>query len=578
MTDAHAKHDAVPKDQFDVQEWRRRLAVARGAGPADVLITGGQVVNVFTGELEKANVAIVGERIAGIGDYGSARRFIDATGKIVAPSFVDPHIHLESSMVWLPEFARAVVPRGTGVVITDPHEMANVAGLPGLEAMRNAARGLPLTVRFTTPSCVPASDWESPGARFDVEEIAEMLAWPETVGLGELMSFPGVLSGDDQIGAKLVVSSGRRRDGHAPGLKAHGLQGYITTGISSDHESTELEEARQKLRSGLMVMIREGTSEHNLEDLLPLVNDRTYPRCTFCSDDRDCHTLLHDGHIDAVLRKAISLGLDPVRAIRMATWNAADYWRLDGVGAVAPGYLANLVLLDDLESVSVQMTLHRGAVVAEAGQLAVDLPPDPPPAFLRDTVHVAPLSVDDLRLDPQDATFAVQAIPGQIVTERVRVTPRVVDGAAVADPDNDLLKLVCVERHHATGRVGVGYVRGFGLRRGALASTIAHDAHNIIAVGADDQDLLRAIEAVIETQGGLAVVAGGHLLGRLPLPIAGLLSDRPLQEVAELIEQLEGTARGLGSSLPATFGLLTFMALSVIPAARVTDKGFVTVG
>ena len=236
------------------------------------------------------------------------------------------------------------------------------------------------------------------------------------------------------------------------------------------------------------------------------------------------------------------------------------------------------MLLDDLESVSVQMTLHRGAVVAEAGQLAVDLPPDPPPAFLRDTVHVAPLSVDDLRLDPQDATFAVQAIPGQIVTERVRVTPRVVDGAAVADPDNDLLKLVCVERHHATGRVGVGYVRGFGLRRGALASTIAHDAHNIIAVGADDQDLLRAIEAVIETQGGLAVVAGGHLLGRLPLPIAGLLSDRPLQEVAELIEQLEGTARGLGSSLPATFGLLTFMALSVIPAARVTDKGFVTVG
>jgi len=565
----------VSGEPFDALSWRRRVVAARGTGPADLLLAGGHVVNVFTGELERANVAVVGDRIAGVGDYGSAHEVIDVSGKVIAPSFIDAHLHVESTLVWLPELARAVVPRGTGLIVTDPHEIANVAGIEGMRALRAAARGLPLSIRFTAPSCVPASDKESPGAEFGPAEIAEVLTWPETVGLGELMNFPAVISTSAEISAKLSISAGRRRDGHAPGLRGRALQAYAASGIHSDHESTTLEEARAKLRAGLMVMIREGSSEHNLLDLLPLVTDQTYPRCCFCSDDRDCHDLLHHGHLDATLRKAIAAGLDPIRAIRLATWNAADYWRLDGIGAVAPGYEANLVVLDDLERVNVAMTFYRGQLVARDGAMVAPPPDAPAPASLRDTVRLAPLFLDNLRLRPEDARQAVVAIPGQIVTGYERVEPKVVDGWAVADPDRDLLKLVCVERHRATGRVGVGYVRGFGLRHGAMASTVAHDAHNIVAVGADDVDIMQAIVTVAESQGGLAVVAHGRVLAHLPLPIAGLLSDQPLEQVAALYEELEGTARGLGSTLPSPFGLLAFMALSVIPQARVTDRGFI---
>ena len=492
---------------FDATAWRRRLVAARGTGPAGLALINGRVVNVFSGELEEADVAIVGDRIVFVGEFGRAHQIIDVRGKIVAPSFIDAHVHVESSLLWLPEFARAVVPHGTGAVVTDPHELANVAGLPALTALREVARGLPLHLRFTAPSCVPASANESPGAKFDVAEIAEVLSWPETVGLGELMNFPGVLSGDNQIAARLDASAGRRRDGHAPGLRGPAMQAYAGTGIGSDHESTTFEEARDKLRAGLMIMIREGSSEHNLHDLLPLVTDKTYPRCCFASDDRDCHTLLHDGHMDQSLRLAIAQGLDPVRAIRMATWNAADYWRLDGIGAVAPGYEANLVVLDDLEQVKVGMTLFQGKIVARDGALVADLPATPAPDFLLHSVNVAPIVLDQLRLDPKNARVAVEAIPGQIVTRVARVQPTVRDGWAVADPEQDLLKLVCVERHKATGRVGVGYVKGFGLKRGALAGTIAHDAHNIIAVGADDTDILAAIATVADSQGGLAAVA-----------------------------------------------------------------------
>ncbi len=558
--------------------WRRRIAVAQGAEPADLVLSGGEVVDVFGGELVRGDVAIVDGRIAGVGTYALARDRIDVSDRVVAPSFVDAHVHLESALVWVTEFARAVVPRGTGAVVTDPHEIANVAGLPGIAAIRAAAADLPLKVAFTVPSCVPASDHESPGAEFGIDEITEALTWPETVGLGELMNFPGVLAGDDDIAAKLSVSDGRRRDGHAPGLRGAALQAYAGAGVGSDHESTHLEEAREKLRAGLMVMIREGSSEHNLLDLLPLVTDRTYGRCCFASDDRDCHTLLHDGHVDAILRQAIGDGLDPVRAIRMATWNSADYWRLEGIGAVAPGYRANLVVLDDLPRVQVGLTLYEGAVVARDGTSVAPIPTTPAiPDRLRDTVRLAPLRMVDLRLAPEDAQVAVEVIPGQIVTRAVEVEPVLHDGCAVAapGPERDLLKLVCVERHHATGRVGVGYIRGFGLRHGALASTIAHDAHNIVAVGGDDADLLAAIATVAESQGGLAAVANGRILGHLPLPIAGLLSDRPLPEVAAAYAALESTARELGSPLPSPFGLLAFMALSVIPAARVTDRGFV---
>ena len=558
--------------------WRRRLAVAQGRELADVVVAGGQVLDVFAEELFPADVAIVDGFIAGVGRYDAALSRIDASGTIVAPSFIDAHVHLESSLLWLPEYARIVVPHGTGAVVTDPHEIANVRGLTGVAAMRQAAQGLPLRVAFTAPSCVPASEHESPGADFGVAEIATMLRWPETVGLGEMMDVPSVLAGSDSVAAKLAASAGRRRDGHAPKLSGATLQAYVGSGIGSDHESTELQEAREKLRAGLMLMLREGSSEKNLRDLLPLVTDATYPRCCFASDDRDPHDLLHRGHLDDVLRTAIAAGLNPLRAIRMATWNAAAYWRLDGLGAVAPGYEANLVLLDDLDQIQVRATLYQGSLVAKDGVCVAPLPDVSPPEVLKHTLNLAPLPRSALRMSATDAMPAVGLIPGQIVTRLLTVAPSVDGDEAMVDTARDLLKLVCVERHRATGRVGTGYVTGFGLRRGALASSIAHDAHNIVAVGTDDSDLLTAIAAIADSGGGLAVVVDGKLLAHLALPVAGILSDRPAREVAEAYGRLEEVARELGSPLASPFGQLAFLALSVIPEARVTDRGFLRVG
>ncbi|HEX5992760.1 MAG TPA: adenine deaminase [Thermomicrobiales bacterium] len=564
---------------FNVPAWRRRLRVAQGQEPADLVLAGGEIVDVFAGDTYQADVAIAEGVIAGVGSYPRARERLDVAGKWICPSFIDAHVHTESALVWLPEFARAVVPHGTGAVVTDPHEIANVAGLAGMEAMRAAVRGLPLGIFFTTPSCVPASSWESPGAEFGPAEMAQMLEWPECVGLGELMNFPGVLAGDEDIARKLAASTGRRRDGHAPGVHGAALQAYVGAGPGSDHESTTLVEAREKLRAGQMVMIREGSSARNMAALLSLVTDATYPRCCFCSDDRDAHTLIHDGHMDVTLRQAIAMGLDPVRAIRLATWNAADYWRLEGRGAVAAGFRADLVVLDDLREVRVGITLHDGKIVARDGAVIDDaVVGSAIPDSLRDSVHLAPLSLGDLRLDPAAANVAVGVIPGEIATRLLDVEPKVRDGWAVAAPERDLLKLVCVERHQATGRVGVGYVHGFGLRKGALASSIAHDAHNIVAVGADDADLLLAIVTVAESGGGLAAVADGQVLTQMALPIAGILSDRPLAEVGSAYAALEDAARALGSRLPSPLGLLAFLALSVIPEARVTDRGFVRVG
>ena len=564
---------------FATERWRRRVRVALGHEPADLVLADGDVVDVFAEERFRADVAIADGVIAGVGRYPAANQRLDCSGMVVAPSFVDAHVHTESSLLWISEFARAVVPHGTGAIVTDPHETANVAGLPGMEAMRRAAAGLPLVVRFTVPSSVPASPFESPGAVFGPAEIGEALAWPESCGLGELMNFPGVLAGDATIGAALAECAGRPVDGHAPGLAGAALQAYVASGPVSDHESVALGEAREKLRAGLMVMIREGSSARNLAALLPLVTDRTAARVCFCSDDRDAHLLLHDGHVDAILRKAVAEGLDPLRAIRLATWNPARHWNLEGIGAVAPGYHANLVVLRDLPSMDVAMTLFGGEIVARDGRLTAAIPPLAEiPLPLRNTVRLAPLGLRDLRLPVEAARRAVVVIPGEIATGLEAVEPEIRDGAAVAAPGRDLLKLVCVERHHATGRVGAGYVRGFGLRRGALASSIAHDAHNIVAVGADDADLLAAIAAVAESQGGLAVVVDGGVLAHLPLPIAGLLSDRPLAATAAAYERMEAAARSLGSALPSPFGLLAFLALSVIPKARVTDRGFVTVG
>ncbi len=564
--------------QFDPDAWRRRLAVAQRRHPADLVITGGQVVNVFSGELLDASIAIVDGVIAGVGDYREGIETRDASGKIVAPSFIDAHIHIESSHLWPSEFARAVLPHGTGAVVADAHEIANVCGLAGLDAFRSAAANLPLHIRWTIPSCVPASSAESPGATLTADDLAGPLAWPESGTLGEMMNFPGVIGGDLEIGRKLGLSAGLVRDGHAPGVIGDALQAYAGSGITSDHESTSAEEALAKLRAGMFIVIRQGSSEHNLHELLPIISERTAHRCAFGSDDRDCHDLLHRGHIDDTLRLAIAEGLDPLLAIRMATWNPAQHWRLPGIGAVAPGYEANLVLLDGFDPLTVSATYFQGRLVAEQGRCLIDLPMGDIPDELRQTMNPAPVMLRQLRLCPEDARQAIGIIPGQIVTRCVEVEPTVVNGFAVADPDRDLLKIACVERHHATGRVGVGYITGLGLKRGAIAGSIAHDAHNILAAGASDTDMLAAIATVADMGGGLAVVADGEVLAHLPLPIAGLLSDQPAEAVAEGYAAAERAARSLGSTLPSPFGALAFMGLSVIPAARMTDRGFLRVG
>ncbi len=554
-------------------QWRRRIAIAQGQYPPSLVLGGGSVLNVFTGELIEADVAIDAGFIAGVGSFPEATERIDVSGRIVTPSFIDPHIHMESSLLWSTEFARAVVPHGTGAIVTDPHEIANVAGLPGVAAFHDATRNLPLSVFFTAPSSVPASPHERGGAEMSTGDIAEMLAWPETVALGEMMNVPGVLGAEPEIAARIWATGGKPVDGHAPGVSGAAIQAYASSGISSDHESTGLDEARDKLRAGMLLMLREGSSEKNLLDLLPLVTDDTYGRICFASDDRDCHDLLAHGHVDDILRIAIRGGLDPVRAIRMATWNPARQWRLPGLGAVAPGYRANVVVLRDLETVDVEATLFNGKVVARDGALIDKLPEVDVPAILRDTIRIAPLHLSSLKLPEERASRAVQVIPGQIVTRMIEVSPPIEGGMAVSSVEDDLLKLVSVERHKATGRVGVGLVNGFGLRRGALASTIAHDAHNIVATGASDTDILLAIATVADSQGGLAVVADGIVIAHLPLPVCGLISTEPLERVADAYRELEGAARALGSPLASPFGQLAFLSLSVIPEARVTDRG-----
>jgi len=549
------------------------IAAALGEIPADLVLLNARIVNTLTGEVEAGNVAVWGEWVAGIGDY-RGKETIDLKGKYLAPGFIDAHIHLESTMLHPAQYARVAVPRGTLGVVTDLHEIANVCGAEGVRRFILWTRGLPLDFFFMAPSCVPAAPGESAGAVLGPAELKRLLGRGEVAGLGEMMNFPGVLSRDPEVLEKISLASGKPVDGHAPGLRGKALNAYLAAGILSDHETTEAEEGREKLRRGMYLMIREGSSEKNLEALLPLVDDNTYPRCLLALDDRTCADLLRDGDMDAVLRKAISLGLDPVRAIRLATLNTARYLGRRDLGAVAPGFRANLVVLSDLREVRAELVFYRGKPVAREGKLVTPLPRQM--KGLENTVRVRPFSLQDLELPAAEEMPVIEVVPGQIVTRRTTARPRVKDGKVLADPERDILKLVVVERHRATGNIGVGLVRGFGLREGALASSISHDSHNLIAVGASDEDILAALQEIVGLQGGLAVAAGGRALESLALPIAGLLSPLPAEEVAARVERLERLAADLGCKLPSPFSALSFLALPVIPEIRLTDRGIVT--
>ncbi len=555
----------------------RLISVAKGERPADLILANAKVVNTFTGEIEAGNVAICGDRVAGVGDYHQAKQVLDLTGKYIAPGLINGHTHLESSMLDVGQYARAVVPRGTSALVTDLHEIANVCGLEGMRYVLNCVRRLPLDLFLMAPSCVPATHLETAGASISPEDIRQILRWQGTIGLGEVMNFPGVIGGDATVLSKINLARGKIVDGHAPGVTGKDLTAYVAAGILSDHESVSLAEARDKLRQGMFIMIREGSSEKNLDALLPLVTDKTYKRCFFVVDDRSCADLLRDGDIDAVVRKAIRRGLDPVRAIQMATINTAEYFRLDRLGAVAPGYLANLIVLDDLPNLQISMVFYRGRLVAREGK-ALFLLPQPSNSGVTNTVNIKPFTIEALRLKASgEAKPVIEVVPGQIITRGKSEKVKAVDGAIVPDTGRDILKLVVVERHKATGNIGLGLVRGFGLKKGSLASSIAHDSHNIIAVGTNDEDIFTAIREIERLQGGLVAAAEGKVLASLGLPIAGLLSDEPLETVAGKLEKLEQLAKDLGTTLPSPFATLSFLALPVIPELRLTDLGLVDV-
>jgi adenine deaminase len=563
------------------------ISVARGQIPADLLLKNARIVNTFVGEIEQADLAIYSDRIAGVGDYSKAKEIIDLQGQFLAPGLINGHTHIESSMLHPARYAQAVVPRGTLAVVTDLHEIANVCGSEGIKFVTDLARKLPLDMLFMAPSCVPATHLETSGAQISSKEVKKILAHPNIIGLGEMMNFPGVVSGDEEVLKKISASKGKIIDGHAPGLAGKELNAYLSAGILSDHESTTLEEGKEKLRRGMYLMIREGSSEKNLDALLPLVTDNTYKRCFFVVDDRSCSDLLREGDIDAVVRKVIDRGLEPVRAIQMATINAAEYFRLHDRGGIGPGYIANLITITDLAKLEIDMVFYQGKLVARQGKPLFPLPPIT--MELRDTVRIKPIVGKSLKIplprwerlgesETSDKTYPViEIVPGQIVTKKAMEKMKVMDGAVMPDVERDILKLVVVERHRASGNIGVGLVKGFGLKKGALASSVAHDSHNIIAVGINDLDILKAIEKINRLQGGLVVYADLEILASMPLPIAGLLSPESLEVVVSQHEKVEKAAASLGNLPPAPFALLSFLALPVIPELRLTDLGLVDV-
>jgi adenine deaminase len=560
------------------QDLSHRLAVARGDEPADVVLKGGRVLSVFTGELLDADVAIAGEYVAGIGPGYEGHEAVDVAGLILLPGFIDGHMHLESTKLMVDEFARAVLPHGTTTVVIDPHEIANVFGLDGVRALLAAAGDVPLDLYVMVSSCVPASPFESNGATVDAEDIARFLAEePRALGVAEMMDFPGVSAGSDEALAKIEAAhraGDRHIDGHAPGLTGRALNAYLAAGVRSDHECTTYEEALEKRRLGMWIMIREGSAARNLEALLPLVLTYGPENCLLCTDDREPDQLLAEGHINDVVRKAVALGCPPHHAVAMGTLSAARYHRLYGHGAVAPGYIADVVAVEDLERFAPVRVWKRGRLVAEHGR-AVGIPKTTAPDWMRGSVRVPQLSPDAFRISADGRVRVIGVEAGQIVTRALVAEAARRDGMAVADPSRDLAKIAVVERHKGTGRIGIGFVTGFGLQRGALASTHAHDAHNVVVVGVDDADMATAVNRLAAIGGGQVAVAGGIVLAEVPCPIGGLLSDSPMEEVAAQVRAMEETSASLGVKIGAPFMTMSFLALSVVPELKITDRGLV---
>ncbi len=552
---------------------QQKLSVARGEQLAGLLFKNARVVNVLSGEIHKANVAVEDGRVIGFGDY-CAKKVIDLQGAYLAPSLIDGHFHVESSMLTAPEFARAVVPHGTGAVVIDPHEYANVLGLDGIRYVLESTKNLAVDFFIMLPSCVPATHLETAGAKLTADDLKLMIHDERIAGIAELMNFPGVYLGMKSELAKIAAGKGKAIDGHAPGLRGKNLNAYALAGVRSDHESVAVDEAREKLRLGMHILLREGSTERNLAHLLPLLNAHNSQNCSFATDDKLAGDLVNEGHIDHAVRVAIKGGVPPITALQIATINTARHYSLHNLGAIAPRYWADFIVFDDLKNFRVRQTWKKGVLVAEHGK------------FLgRSPARISlPRSTMNLRYSPGNFVVkpsgtkkirVIEIIPDQIVTKELILSPKIENAQIVSDPARDILKMVVVERHRATGNVGVGFVRGFKLKCGAIGSSVAHDAHNVIVAGTNDADILCVIQALEKLQGGQVAVVAGKVKAELPLPIAGLVTDQPLAKAMKLIDALNGAAHAMGCDLAAPFMALSFLALSPIPSLKLTDQGLI---
>ena len=564
---------------MDSSTYTRLIDCAAGRIPADLVLKKGRIIHVFTNEIITGNVAIIDGRIAGIGKY-EGKEVVDLNGKYLSPGFIEGHIHIESSMLTPSQFAAAVLPHGTTTVICDPHEIANVCGRAGINYMLES--DTPLTIYAMAPSCVPATDMETSGAVLSAMDIEEVLAHPKVIGLAEMMNFPGAVAALPEVNEKILLARNKSVliDGHAPGLSGRDLQAYMAAGISSDHECTTLEEAKEKLRGGMAVFIREGSTARNLEALMPLLHSPVAQRCLLVTDDRHADELIEYGHLDYILRQAVQRGADAITALQMVTINPARHFGLQRVGAIAPGYRADLVVLDNLDQFKVDRVYSRGECIAQNGTMLTAISEQSSDSLspaIQSSVRISPEKIDLSIPAGSGPIKVITCTAGQIVTGQRLLEPKVQNNQLISDVDRDILKIAVIERHHGSQAIGLGFVQGIGLKKGAIASTVAHDSHNLIVVGTSDAAMMRAITRITEMQGGLVVADDNQVVDALPLPVAGLMSAETAQKTGSRLKSLHKALDKIGVEVANPFMLLAFLALPVIPELKITDKGLVDV-